>query len=277
MSASPRIAPADPPYPPRSRRRFDALMPPGVAPLVLFRALARDQRLFQRFMGGGLLDKGHLTLRQREIVIDRVTARCGSEYEWGVHVAFFAKRAGLDEAQLRSLVRGGPGDACWSAEDALLIRFCDALHAELRSRRCACGPSCARNSARRRCWSCCCSPASTARCPTSPTRCACRSSPTPRGFRREVVSSLRMTPYATVRRSGLAYGSGAERSDTSTSAIAWRRLGRRAPDLLQARGAAAGGLVVLIAVRVLLVVVLVVVLGHPERRRRAGSWWRSSP
>jgi len=128
MSASPRIAPANAPYPPEIQARFDALMPPGVAPLVLFRTLARDQRLFARFTGGGLLDKGHLTLRQREIIIDRVTARCGSEYEWGVHVAFFAKRAGLDEAQLRSLVRGGPGDACWEAQDALLIRFCDALH-----------------------------------------------------------------------------------------------------------------------------------------------------
>jgi alkylhydroperoxidase family enzyme len=129
MSASPRIAPANPPYPAEIQARFDALMPPGVAPLVLFRALARDQRLFQRFMGGGLLDKGHLTLRQREIVIDRVTARCGSEYEWGVHIAFFAKRAGLDAAQQHSLVRGAPSDDCWSAEDALLIRFCDALHA----------------------------------------------------------------------------------------------------------------------------------------------------
>lgn len=78
MSASPRIAPADRPYPPEIAARFDALMPPGIAPLVLFRVLARDERLFQRFMGGGLLDKGHLTLRQREIVIDRVTARCGS-------------------------------------------------------------------------------------------------------------------------------------------------------------------------------------------------------
>jgi alkylhydroperoxidase family enzyme len=97
-------------------------------PLVLFRVLARDARLFERFMGGGLLDKGHLTLRQREIVIDRVTARCGSEYEWGVHAAFFAKRAALGLEQLRSIVRGGPGDACWSAEEALLIRFCDALH-----------------------------------------------------------------------------------------------------------------------------------------------------
>src|ERR1700682_5567343 len=101
MSASPRIAPANAPYPSEIQARFDALMPPGVAPLTLFRTLARDQRLFSRFMGGGLLDKGHLTLRQREIVIDRVTARCGSEYEGGVHRAFFAKRAALTAQQVR--------------------------------------------------------------------------------------------------------------------------------------------------------------------------------
>ena len=130
MSASPRIAPAAPPHPAEIQTRFDALMPPGVEPLVLFRVLARDQRLFQRFMGGGLLDRGHLTLRQREIVIHRVTTQCRSEYEWGVHVAFFAKRAGLDAAHLRSTVHGGAGDACWGAEDALLIRFCDALQAQ---------------------------------------------------------------------------------------------------------------------------------------------------
>jgi alkylhydroperoxidase family enzyme len=128
MSAGARIAPADPPYPPEVQARLDTLMPPGVAPLVLFRTLARDQRLFQRFMGGGLLDRGHLTLRQREVVIHRVTARCGSEYEWGVHAAFFAKRVELDAEQLRSTVHGGPDDACWGAEDRLLIRFCDALH-----------------------------------------------------------------------------------------------------------------------------------------------------
>jgi alkylhydroperoxidase family enzyme len=129
MSVAARITPAEAPYAPEIQARFDKLMPPGVAPLVLFRVLARDLRLFQRFMGGGLLDKGHLTLRQREIVIDRVTAQCGSEYEWGVHIAFFAERARLDEAQRRCLVHGGPDDGCWSAEDALLIRFCDALHA----------------------------------------------------------------------------------------------------------------------------------------------------
>ena len=128
MSAAARIPPAVPPYPAEVQARLDALMPPGVAPLQLFRVLARDQRLFQRFMGGGLLDRGHLTLRQRELVVHRVTARCGSEYEWGVHAAFFAKRAGLDAEQLRSTVHGTAADACWSAEDRLLIRFCDALH-----------------------------------------------------------------------------------------------------------------------------------------------------
>jgi alkylhydroperoxidase family enzyme len=130
MPDAPRIAPAEPPYVAEVQARLDALMPPGVAPLLLFRVLARDIRLFQRFMGAGLLDKGHLTLRQREIAIHRITARCGSEYEWGVHAALFARRAGLDEAQLRSTVHGGPGDACWDAQDGLLIRFCDALQAD---------------------------------------------------------------------------------------------------------------------------------------------------
>jgi len=129
MSATPRIAPAAAPYPPEVQARFDALMPQGVAPLLLFRVLARDLRLFQRFMGAGLLDKGHLSLRQRELVIDRVIARCGSEYEWGVHVAFFAERASFSAAQLSSMVHGGPEDACWGPEEALLLRFCDALHA----------------------------------------------------------------------------------------------------------------------------------------------------
>jgi alkylhydroperoxidase family enzyme len=127
MPTAPRIAPAEPPYTPEVQARLDVLMPPGVAPLVLFRVLARDPRLFERFMGAGLLDKGHLTLRQREIVIQRVTARCGSEYEWGVHAAFFARRAGLGATELRATVHGGPGDACWSPQDALLVRFCDAL------------------------------------------------------------------------------------------------------------------------------------------------------
>jgi alkylhydroperoxidase family enzyme len=103
-------------------------MPPGVAPLTLFTTLARDPRLFGKFMSAGLLDRGNLTIRQREIVIDRVTARCGSAYEWGVHVTLFAGRAAIDAAEVASLATGTADDACWGEEERLLIRLCDALH-----------------------------------------------------------------------------------------------------------------------------------------------------
>jgi len=124
-----RIQPAQPPYPDFAQKHFDRLMPPGVAPLALFTTLAADERLFTRFMNAGLLDHGHLTLRQREIVIDRVTAACGSEYEWGVHVAIFGEKVGLSVPQLTSVVHGSAADSCWVAQDEpLLLRICDALH-----------------------------------------------------------------------------------------------------------------------------------------------------
>ena len=126
---SPRIAPAPRPFSEAIQRRLEKIMGPGREPLVLFTTLARDERLFERFTGGGLLDRGHLTLRQREIVIDRVTASCRSEYEWGVHVAMFAEKAKLTPEQIYSLQRGGPQDDCWAAMDALVIRLCDTLHA----------------------------------------------------------------------------------------------------------------------------------------------------
>ena len=124
-----RIAPATAPLPDDIQQAIDAIMR-GRPPLVLFTTLARDRRLFFKFFNSGLLDRGHLTIRQREIVIDRVTASCGAEYEWGVHVAVFAAKAGLTEAQIRSLTAGGPDDNCWTDGDRLLIRLCDSLHAD---------------------------------------------------------------------------------------------------------------------------------------------------
>ena len=123
-----RITPAEAPFAPDIQAALDKIMPPGQAPLVLFTTLARDPRLFGKFFSASLLDRGNLTLRQREVVIHRTTALCRSEYEWGVHAAIFAVRVGLDAAQLASSVDGGPDDGCWSDEDRLLLRLCDSLH-----------------------------------------------------------------------------------------------------------------------------------------------------
>jgi alkylhydroperoxidase family enzyme len=126
----PRIAPFETPYPPEIQEAFDAIMPRGAPPLALFTTLARNPRIFEKFRAGSLLDKGSIALREREIVIDRTTARCGSEYEWGVHIAFFAERAGLTRDQVRATVRSDAGDSAWTARESLLIRLADALHDE---------------------------------------------------------------------------------------------------------------------------------------------------
>lgn len=123
-----RISPAQPPFPADVQAWLERVMPPGRQPLRLFTTLARDPRLFQRFFAGGLLDRGNLTLRQRELVIWRTTALHGSEYEWGVHVALFGARLGLNDEQHRSLVGGSPDDPCWPAEDRLLLQMCDDLY-----------------------------------------------------------------------------------------------------------------------------------------------------
>jgi len=120
-----RIAPAAAPFAPEIQAALDRIMPAGVPPLLLFTTLARNPRVFQRFMAGGLLDRGAITLREREIMIDRTTALCGSEYEWGVHVTFFAGKAGLTPAEVRATVKDA---AAWTPREQLIVDLANALH-----------------------------------------------------------------------------------------------------------------------------------------------------
>ncbi len=123
----PRIAPAEPPFEPQIAAELQRIMPPGVAPLVLFRTLAKSPRVFAKMFAGGLLDKGPLSLRQREIVINRTTAKLGCEYEWGVHIALFAGRIGFAPEQVAATVSGASDAACWAPEEQALIAVVDDL------------------------------------------------------------------------------------------------------------------------------------------------------
>ena len=125
---SPRIAPLEPPYPPAAQAAFEAIMPPGVPPLALFTTLARFERVYGKFRAGGLLDKGPVSLRHREIMIDRTCARTGNAYEWGVHVAFFADRAGLDAAQIEALALEAWDWPGWTADEQVILKLADDLH-----------------------------------------------------------------------------------------------------------------------------------------------------
>ncbi len=122
-----RITPLEPPYAPGIQQQFDRIMR-GAPPLTLFRVVASNARTWEKFRAGSLLDGRILSLREREIVIDRTCALTGCEYEWGVHVALFAKAAELTDEQVRSTVVESAGAACWSESEQALIAAVDALH-----------------------------------------------------------------------------------------------------------------------------------------------------
>jgi alkylhydroperoxidase family enzyme len=132
MTTSPRIEPLAPPYAPEVDAQLRRMMPPGAPPIALFRTFVRNLPMTSAMHGWGSYELGrHLSvpMRAREIVIDRTCARCACEYEWAVHVEFFAERVGLTADQVRSLVHGGPDDPCWvDAGERLLIDLVDQLH-----------------------------------------------------------------------------------------------------------------------------------------------------
>ena len=80
-----RIDPLTAPYETDVHEQLTRMMPPGVEPIGLFRTFARNMAMTTAMNGWGGYELGRtlsLSKRQREIVIDRVTARCGCEYEW---------------------------------------------------------------------------------------------------------------------------------------------------------------------------------------------------
>jgi alkylhydroperoxidase family enzyme len=127
-----RIAPLEAPFEPEVQAQLDSMMPSGAAPIALFRTFAKNLPMARAMGPWGRHELSRsltVGVREREIVIVRTCARCGCEYEWGVHVAFFAQRAGLSDDQVASLAHGAVTDPCWTDDrDRTLIELVDVLH-----------------------------------------------------------------------------------------------------------------------------------------------------
>ena len=128
-----RITHLCPPYRPQVQAALAVMHPKNspVEPLKLFRTIARNLPLGAAMsqLGPYMLGRSaNFDMRSREIVIDRVTARCHCEYEWAVHVKGFAHRVGLTAEQIYSTVHGSATDTCWDNKDAALIAMVDELH-----------------------------------------------------------------------------------------------------------------------------------------------------
>jgi 4-carboxymuconolactone decarboxylase len=131
IALQPRIAPLEPPYTPEAADELARWQPGDFAPLALFRTLVRHLPLAHAMYPLGhyfLGASSSLKVRDREIVIDRVCARCGCEYEWGVHARIFGRAADLDNVQLAATVAEGHDPQSWTDAEWLLIRMVDQLH-----------------------------------------------------------------------------------------------------------------------------------------------------
>jgi 4-carboxymuconolactone decarboxylase len=131
-SACPRIAPLQPPYEPEIEAMLQKWMPPdsGLEPLALFRTLGLHPELAARMrpLGACILEHGLVEPRMREVMIHRTSARCGAEYEWGVHAVAFGGPLGFSDKQLAATVHGDAGDPVWSDAERAVIVLADELH-----------------------------------------------------------------------------------------------------------------------------------------------------
>jgi alkylhydroperoxidase family enzyme len=134
-TTAPRIAPLEPPFAPAAAELLTRMMPTRtkLPPLALFRTLALHPALAEAMHGLGryLLNAqppDGLATRDREIVIHRVCARCGCDYEWAVHAAAYGPRVGIDAAQLAATATGSADDPAFTESDQLLVAAVDHLH-----------------------------------------------------------------------------------------------------------------------------------------------------
>ncbi|AGU50761.1 carboxymuconolactone decarboxylase family protein [Variovorax paradoxus B4] len=131
-ASAPRIPPLEAPFPELIADLLNRMNPPGRTDiLALFRVLAINPELAERTLGLGrylLGRKAAIGLRDREVVITRACARCGAEYEWGVHVAAFGDAAGFSATDRRVMASAAEDVELLAPRDRLLVSMVDQLH-----------------------------------------------------------------------------------------------------------------------------------------------------
>ncbi len=122
-----RIGHVEKPWPEAFAAVAAKVAAPGKDPLGLFTSMGQDQKALERFLAGAVPAKGALDFHTREVVIERTAARCGCDYEWGIHTQMLAAKAGITPEQVRSTFDGHADDGNWDAKDAAVIATVDAL------------------------------------------------------------------------------------------------------------------------------------------------------
>jgi alkylhydroperoxidase family enzyme len=133
----PRIEPVQPPYSPALAERFARLVPPGMVPPAIFRAVARNEGLFNHMVDigllgpTGLLDRRVLPRPLRELLILRTCVAARNDYEWHLHAGTVAPRMGLTPEQIADTRSSAPSESLWNEAERSAMALVDALVARL--------------------------------------------------------------------------------------------------------------------------------------------------
>ena len=101
---------------------------PKNRPPRILGTVAKHPRLLEPMLKfSAALASGVLPRRASEILALRAAWNCRSDFEWGHH-SRYGIDAGLTEDEVTRLAGGSP-DVGWNAEDSVLIRSADELHA----------------------------------------------------------------------------------------------------------------------------------------------------
>lgn len=121
------------PVPPADRTDFQnellakANKTPG-RDVNIYSTLAHRPDLFDNWLdfAHGLLFRGKLGAREREILIMRSAINCEAEYEWSQHLRF-AREAGVTEEEIAAF-QVGADSSVWDESSRALIVAADEMH-----------------------------------------------------------------------------------------------------------------------------------------------------
>jgi 4-carboxymuconolactone decarboxylase len=96
---------------------------------AFMRLMAKHPPLFHRQMEmGNVLFNGHISPRERELAVLRISWLAGAAFEWGEHVEI-GKRAGLSPQEIEGVTQGSSA-AIWNPHDAAILRAVEELLAD---------------------------------------------------------------------------------------------------------------------------------------------------
>jgi alkylhydroperoxidase family enzyme len=126
---APRIPPVEQPDDEQQELLAKTLMGPDGRPLNVFKTLAHRPRLLRRVnaLGGYFMAHGAIPMRERELVILRVAARAGSDYEIGQH-RWIAAKAGLTATEIDAAVDPAR-EQPFTGDELALLALADELAA----------------------------------------------------------------------------------------------------------------------------------------------------